>query len=102
MSNWERREALAMVDAIEQRMRGLSLADTERMGLRQVTWQAKKAAETCETTAYKLQAIRSQLCAVCVSGRLNGCGPANAGTSRCFWLAGEATDSTGGLPPMSQ
>lgn len=89
MSNWERREALALVDGIERRMKGLPIAATERQGLSQIARKAKQAAETCSTDANSIQSIRQNLCKVCVSGRINGCGPLNAGTANCFWLASD-------------
>lgn len=93
MSDWDRRDALALVYGIESRIKALSIDAVERQGLWQVTQNAKRAAETCSTDANRILSIRRNLCRVCVSGTINGCGPVNAGTAKCFWLAGEVAQS---------
>lgn len=87
MSNWERREALMLVEHISARMRDPSIAGQEMWALMGIVKDAKDASETCATDARRIQGIRESLCRICVSGRLQGCSPANAGTGSCFWLS---------------
>ena len=87
MSNWERREAISLVEAIEHRAGLLPLTPQERQNLGDLVQAAKAASETVNTTSRNIQELRAGLCKICLTGRLAGCGPQFATTSRCIWRA---------------
>jgi hypothetical protein len=86
MSNWERREADTLADAISKhRKRNPDMA-VENAQLAILQKAVDEAANTVATTAGDLQRHRTQVCAICRGSGLNECDVTQGWSDNCAFV----------------
>lgn len=86
MSNWERREADTLADAISKHRRNNPDMVHENARLAIVQKAVDGAANTVATTAGDLHRHRTQVCAICRSSNLNDCDIPQGWSDNCAFV----------------
>ena len=95
MSNWERRNADTLADAIAKHIRNNAemKEDNELLGIIRETLD--DAANTVATTAFELNRCRAVVCAICRGSKLYECELSEGWSSNCTFIFTNTTEYGG-------
>jgi hypothetical protein len=86
MSHWDRRQALDLADAIEHKIKLSDTARATACALKPIAVDSAKASLTITTPCTTVDALRSQLCAVCRDQNLYHCDKPQGWSLQCTFL----------------
>lgn len=87
MSHWDRRQALDLAAAIENKIRHPDTALPVKDALTPIAADSTKASLTVQTPCATVQALRTRLCTVCRQGPLYPCDKAEGWSPCCTFMS---------------
>jgi hypothetical protein len=91
MTNWDRKEADMLADAIVKHILHHHGRDEENRKLLAIERDADAAANTVATTAGALIALRARVCTICRGSRLYECDVPSGWSNRCAFVISNTT-----------
>jgi hypothetical protein len=92
MSNWERREADTLADAIGKHIKANPDLVKENQLLSVIKLSVDAASTTVNTNAEELQRFRAEVCAICRRSNLYECNVAEGWSSECAFVFTNASE----------
>jgi hypothetical protein len=86
MSHWDRRNALELADAIQNKINHPDTAPPLKDALIPIAASSTKASLTIQTPAGAVDLLRAQLCAVCRDKSLYPCDKAAGWSTQCAFV----------------
>jgi hypothetical protein len=91
MTNWDRKEADLLADAIVKHITHHSGREDDNRKLLAIERDADAAANTIATTAGVLTGLRSRVCTICRGSKLYPCDVPSGWSSRCAFILSNTT-----------